>query len=432
MNHSYLRTMRRTLRPYHKLLVLLLLVLPGLAQAQNFTETFGTTAAGIDPFETLAAADTRNALDNSAALSFSGDALGSPNNGLSTGYSYANAAGTSVNASGGASIVFARRNGGAAQSQLAVEYTFIVGNINTTGLNSRQRISFGLRVPVGSADGDLILEARDGNTANPFVAIPFTFPVAPAAGNEWELVTTTASLPSTTNLILRVRKPANISTRQFRLDDLTIRGFASALTATIDSQIFPNTPVNQRSAPQNLTVTGTDLTANAVVTAPTGYLVRISGVGSYAQSVTILPNANGNASAVLDVIFAPTFANAAGPYPQTLTGSLTVSSAGATTRSVTITGQATAPQSILTANPTALAFGSQTVGTSSVAQAFQLTGQDLTSNITVTAPSGFEIRVGGGAFSPNPLTLVPTNGSLSTQIDVRFVPGTTGTIAGNV
>ncbi|UOQ64901.1 hypothetical protein [Hymenobacter volaticus] len=150
--------------------------------AQNFTETFGTAAAGIQTFESLTSADANSRLNNSAPFTFSGNALGSPANARSTGYSYTSGSGTTVNASGGASVVFARENPnnpGTAQVQPAVTYTLTIANINTTGLNSRQRITFGLRVPVDGVEGDIVLEARDGNTAGAFVAIPFAFPTAP-------------------------------------------------------------------------------------------------------------------------------------------------------------------------------------------------------------------------------------------------------------
>jgi hypothetical protein len=61
-----------------------------------------------------------------------------------------------------------------------------------------------------------------------------------------------------------------------------------------------------------------------------------------------------------------------------------------------------------------------------------LTGENLTGNVTVTAPNNFEIRTGSNAFSPNPISLAPQNGNLNVTIDVRFVPGTDGAITGNI
>ncbi|WBA43575.1 T9SS type A sorting domain-containing protein [Hymenobacter canadensis] len=431
MNNSYLRNTRWTLRPFRQLLLLLALALPGLSHAQNFTETFGTAV----PFETPANADANGRLDNSAAFAFSGASIVSPANGFSTDqYTFTNAVGTSQGASGGASILFGRENPtNTVQVQNAATYNLTIGNINTTSLSSRQRISFGLRIPAAGLAGDIVLEARDGNVGgSTFQNIPFTFPTLGATA-DWYLISTTAALPSTSNLIVRFRKPGGISTRQYRLDDVTFRAFQPSLVVSISSQLFPNTAVNQRSIPRTLTVTGNDLLGDATVTAPAGYLLRLTGSSDpYEQTAAVTPNANGNASAQFDVIFAPTFASAPGPYPQTIQADITVTSTGATAAAVTVSGNATAPQPILTANPTSLAFGSQAVGTSSAAQSFQLTGQDLSGNVTVSAPVGYEIRVNGQAFSPNPFTLVPVNGAINQSVDVRFVPGTTGAITGNV
>ncbi|MBD2716341.1 T9SS type A sorting domain-containing protein [Microvirga sp. STR05] len=432
MTNTYLRTIRQAFRPHYHLLLLLMLVVPGLSHAQNFTETFGTAV----PFESPANADANGRFDNSAAFSFGGNAVVAPNNAPSNGYSFTNATGASQAASGVPAIVFGRENpnnAGAVQVQAGVTYLFNIGNINTTGINSRQRISFGLRLTAAAAAADLVLEARDGNVAgSSFTVVPFTFPTPPANGADWFLVSTTASLPSTTNLILQFRKNSGNNV-QYRIDDLTLRGFEPTLTASFSTPFFPNTPVNQQSIARTLTVTGSDLLGNATVTAPAGFLLRPAGTtAAYAQTATITPNANGNASAQFDVVFAPTLASAPGPYPQNITADFIVSSPSATSVAVTASGNATAPQPVLTANPNSLAFGAQTVGTSSASQSFQLTGRDLTGNVTVTAPNGFEIRVGGNAFSPNPITLVPTGGSINQPVDVRFVPGTTGTITGNV
>jgi|GEM_PF-3343526 len=424
MNHSYLRTTRRTLRPCYQLLLLLLLIVPGLAQAQNFTETFSSVSSR----QTIANAEAEDGFDN-VDLTFTGVAIGSPNNTPSTGYTYLNGTGSSTSASGGRSIVMGEA-GAAASSVVinpATNYSLAIEGITTTA--GPYRISFGLNAPAGAQSSDLVLEYRVGNTGS-FIDIPFSFTLS----SGWQLVSTSATLPaaSANDLTIRFRKPAGNS-REYRIDDVTFRSFSPSLTATITSQIFPNTPVNQRSAPQTLTVTGADLTSNALVTAPAGYLVRLSGVGSYEQSITVSPNANGNVSELVEVIFAPTFTTAPGPnYPQTVSGNLAVTSTGATTRTLAVTGQATEPQAVLTANPTSLAFGTQTVGTTSASQPFQLIGQDLIGNVTVSVPVGFEIRVGSGAFSPNPLILNSNGGSLNVQIDVRFVPGATGTIMGNV
>lgn len=68
------------------------------------------------------------------------------------------------------------------------------------------------------------------------------------------------------------------------------------------------------------------------------------------------------------------------------------------------------------------------VGTPSPAQNYTLIGQNLTANIIVTSPTGFEISTDGSSYSSN-LSLSPTyNGS----IYVRLTGTTIGTFSGNI
>ncbi|WP_345110722.1 T9SS type A sorting domain-containing protein [Hymenobacter algoricola] len=108
-------------------------------------------------------------------------------------------------------------------------------------------------------------------------------------------------------------------------------------------------------------------------------------------------------------------------------GNVTFSSPGATTQNVGVSGTGVLPTPVLTVNPTALAFGTTTVGAATPSQPFTVSGSSLQGNVTITAPNGFQIRTGTGFFSGAPITLTPSNGTLAnTTIDVRFIPGTTG------
>ncbi|MBF9239863.1 T9SS type A sorting domain-containing protein [Hymenobacter sp. BT683] len=68
-------------------------------------------------------------------------------------------------------------------------------------------------------------------------------------------------------------------------------------------------------------------------------------------------------------------------------------------------------------------FGKIPVNRVSASQSFLLSGDDLTGEVTVTAPEGFQIRTGGNAFSTSSLVFSAPTGTLSaTTIDVRFAP----------
>ncbi|MCU0468402.1 MAG: hypothetical protein MUF58_07355 [Arcicella sp.] len=72
------------------------------------------------------------------------------------------------------------------------------------------------------------------------------------------------------------------------------------------------------------------------------------------------------------------------------------------------------------------------IGTPSASQSYTVAGNDLVSDITITAPTDFEIKTGAGAYA-NTLNLTPTSGSIpTTTIDVRLKGTTTGSFNGNL
>ena len=78
-------------------------------------------------------------------------------------------------------------------------------------------------------------------------------------------------------------------------------------------------------------------------------------------------------------------------------------------------------------------FGTVAAGNTSSSQSFTVAGINLTDNIVVTPPAGFEIRTGTNPFSSSPLSLPQTNGTVTeTPLDVRFSPASAGSFTGNV
>jgi trimeric autotransporter adhesin len=179
--------------------------------------------------------------------------------------------------------------------------------------------------------------------------------------------------------------------------------------------------INTTSAPQSVTVTGNSLSSPISVVAPSGFLVSYNG-GTYA-STTTLPAAGGT----LDVVFQPTAV-------QNYVGNITLNSTGAAQATVQVSGQGTAVPANLsvTYSPNPLDFGSAQVGTATAAQSFTVNGSGLTSNVTVTAPANYQVRVGSNPFGTSAV-IVPVGGSVSNvTVDVRFTPNATGTLAANV
>lgn len=78
-------------------------------------------------------------------------------------------------------------------------------------------------------------------------------------------------------------------------------------------------------------------------------------------------------------------------------------------------------------------FGVVSVGSSSASSSFTVEGNGLSQNIVITPPTGFEMRVGSGSFSVNPITLTQTAGIVPlTTVDVRFTPLAYQSYSGNI
>lgn len=198
---------------------------------------------------------------------------------------------------------------------------------------------------------------------------------------------------------------------------------APTITVNPNAIIFGNTIIGSTSAPQSFTVNATSLgTTPITVTAPTeDYLVSYNG-SPYASTATI-PVINGSVSAQnVNVVFKPTASSDSRPKLITLT-STTAST------SVSVAGTAVAPAPTLSVNPTSLPdFGQINIGQASGAESFVVTGNNLTGNVTITAPANFQIRVPGGTFSTANITL--TGSTINQQIEVRFQPTSTGNKTG--
>lgn len=74
---------------------------------------------------------------------------------------------------------------------------------------------------------------------------------------------------------------------------------------------------------------------------------------------------------------------------------------------------------------------SQTVGTPSTTQTFNVTGSNLTGNVAITAPANFEVSEDDNTWSSS-LTLAPVDGSVQSSVLVRLNATATGSYSGNI
>jgi hypothetical protein len=114
-------------------------------------------------------------------------------------------------------------------------------------------------------------------------------------------------------------------------------------------------------------------------------------------------------------------------------GTVTISGGGIT-RTVAVTQNgSTATPSITVSTASLFGFGSVPVGTNSSPQSFTVLGNDLTSNILITAPVGFQVSLSSNIGFGSSITLTQSGGTVSTTtIYSRFCPTMTGYQSGNI
>jgi hypothetical protein len=178
------------------------------------------------------------------------------------------------------------------------------------------------------------------------------------------------------------------------------------------------------SAAQTFTVSGANLTGNVTVTAPTDFELSTDGTNFFA-SRALTPS-----SGSLDVSSISVRIKTAAPVGA-VSGNITVSSTGATSQTLSLSGTVVPPPSITTTG-TLVAFNT-TAGTASAVQTFNVSGANLTGNVTLTTPSGFEVSNDGTTYAGS-LTLTQSGGTLAgTTISVRIAAAAVvGSPSGNI
>jgi hypothetical protein len=173
----------------------------------------------------------------------------------------------------------------------------------------------------------------------------------------------------------------------------------------------------------DLTVSGlpTQGSFSATITAPAGYVVSFSGVGGFVNALTAFANA-GKISTKVFVLLT-------GNRPAgTVNGNLTITGNGINAKNLPLSGTVTAkPTPILNVDKTSMTFTTVAFKASDP-QTYQLTGSNLPSGATVTAPAGYELRLGtSGTIFTNTLSVATSNGTLNATVSVRLKSSSTST-----
>ncbi|MCL4730241.1 MAG: hypothetical protein KJ044_07410, partial [Planctomycetes bacterium] len=192
-----------------------------------------------------------------------------------------------------------------------------------------------------------------------------------------------------------------------------------SLNANPTSLNLGNTPVGTPGTAVSYTLTGSNLVQGVTVTAPTGVNVSTNATSGFAQSITVTQTPTMNQTI---------WVRLTGASAGTVTGNVTNVH---TTASVNVAVTGTVDPPSLNANPTSLNLGNTPVGTPGTPQSYDLTGSNLSTTTTVTAPTGVEVSLtqSGGYAASVTINQTPT---LAQQVWVRLAGTSAGTVTGNV
>jgi len=176
-------------------------------------------------------------------------------------------------------------------------------------------------------------------------------------------------------------------------------------------------------------INGINLTADVSVTAPTNFEVSLTSGGAFTSSVS-LTQSSGTASGAVYVRLV------SGLLPNTYTDNATVSSAGADSQTVSLTGTVTAadPQITVTAFLDDFTYIASDGGPSPE-DSFSVEGLFLQDDISVTAPANYEVSLTTATGFASSVSITPDQAGTvaSTAVFVRLVAGlSAGTYDGNI
>src|SRR5690554_639058 len=253
------------------------------------------------------------------------------------------------------------------------------------------------------------------------VALPTTTGVfGNASGELADIFTYTANINLAGAVTIRIKNVGSTTTnRQSTIDNIvwTANGGTSTSVSASTSLLSGFLQfVGNPSPEQSVDISGMNLTADATVTVNSGdYEISLTLGGTFGASVTI-PQSSGV------IVPTPVYIRLNGTVAANPSnGDLLVTSAGATDLTVNLEGEISAPTPTITASETSISGFSHFVGTPSDADSVNVEGFNLTGDITVTAPTSFEVATAlAGPYSTT-VTLTNVSGTVaSTKVYVRL------------
>jgi hypothetical protein len=185
------------------------------------------------------------------------------------------------------------------------------------------------------------------------------------------------------------------------------------------------------SAAKSFVVSATRLTNNLTITAPTNFEISTSSTTGFTSTPIILNHSSGNIAST--TIYTRL---KAGLVDNIYSGTLNLSSAGAATIQISLSGTVVSKPTIFTSLSSISGFSYMAGNGPSGQTMFTLNGAGLTGSVTISAPTNFEISLNSGtSFSgSNSLTISQIAGKVNNlNVFVRLKAGLMSNLyAGNI
>ncbi|WP_051238786.1 lamin tail domain-containing protein [Gaetbulibacter saemankumensis] len=185
---------------------------------------------------------------------------------------------------------------------------------------------------------------------------------------------------------------------------------------------------NGPSGEDTFSVSASNLTTDVVITAPTNFEISLNSGTNYTNSLNLTPS-NGTVS--LTTIYVRMVS---GLTTNNYSGNITLTSTGATDVTVSLSGNVAPDDPIIFINGSISNLEYSLGNGPSAEDSFTVEGLFLTDNITVTAPSDFEVSLTNGSNFASSVTVNQTGGTAAeTTIYIRMIAGLSeNTYSGNV
>ncbi|MHC1775293.1 MAG: FISUMP domain-containing protein [Lentimicrobium sp.] len=329
--------------------------------------------------------------------------------------------------SGDATLTFNNTSNGGGDCEYADENGDPMNDDPTTSFFLNAQITNIAVGPIGSISGpSAVSQGQSGVEYN----VP---PVANATGYVWSLPSgATISGGNNTNTVLVdfsesaisgeiiVQASNSCGNGEFSVPFPVTVNSNPVINVTPISLNFGNVLAGTHSEIQTYSITGHNLTAPVIVSAPDGFTIQDAN-WQFVQTKE-LPYTDGNLNATITVRFKPASATA-------YLGNITNESTGAITQNVSVTGtgiQNNNPYIIV--EPEALYINFDYLDPSTPpctpSQTYRIYGNNLTGPLLIDLEAqGFEFfsLTGGDDFTES-LTLIPLNGNVDTTVYVRLCP----------